>query len=77
MTSRQRTARWLLVSNLSFRRRHGLCALPKALPGPGGPRAGHQELRGQIHGLVGLQIEKRVIGGEELRVAVEAAEGQR
>ncbi len=32
-----------------------------------------QELRGQIHGLVGLLIEKRVIGGEELRVAVEGA----
>ena len=34
----------------------------------------YQELRGLLHGLVGLLVEKRVIGGEELRVAVEAAE---
>ena len=29
-----------------------------------------QELRGLLHGLVGLLVAKRVIGGEELRVAV-------
>ena len=33
-----------------------------------------QELRGQLHGLVGLLVEKRVVSGEKLRVAVEAAE---
>ena len=33
-----------------------------------------QELRGLLNGVVGLLVEKGVIGGEELRVAVEAAE---
>ena len=33
-----------------------------------------QELRGLLHGLEGLLIEKRVVSGEALRVAVEAAE---
>lgn len=35
------------------------------------------ELRGLPHGLVGLLAEKRVISGEELRVAVEGAERER
>ena len=50
-------------------------ALAPMDPGPAeAQQREFQEVRGLLHGLVGLLLEKRVISGEKLRVAVEAAE---